>query len=240
MIIQQLNFEDLLTSYYVNDSAHEAAEHLLDMLLNKHHQQIATILRSHENREITSAKEIRLRDALDRLLHCYSIMEIASLTEFIPNAEQTIFGATMRPILEDKYVRLYYEEYYPVKLPQLFRHRLAGTNHAIEAIPPSNHTSNFMTFLALDDSFRKNLSGGYFLKMLDSFRVDGSRFSDMVNIIGEPNKFVNYLLVAPEDRDALSWALHEFRLFMEFCLKLRELLLKVEKQSLLQSAIWNH
>jgi hypothetical protein len=234
------NFEDLLSTYYYRTAAHEAAEHLADLIRGEQHLQLATLLRDYRERAITSPKEIDLRAATDRLMNCCSVMEIASLTGFVPDLRQTTFASETRSILENNHVRRYYEEFYPTKLPQLFRCRLTGTNRSREILDHASSTGSVMAFLDLDRRFMEKLDDGYLLRMLDSFRIQGYWFSDVVEIIGKPEKFINHLLLAPKERDARSQALTEFSLFMQFCFDLRELLSKLESQRLIQSAMWNH
>ncbi len=236
MNIQKANFEDLLARYFHGTAAHVAAEHLSDLIQRNEHLQLATLLRDYRERAITEQEEIELRAATDRLMNCCSVMEIASLTCFVPELHQTDFGIAMRPIIEDEHVRQYYEEFYPTKLPQLFRCRLAGTNRVIE----KGSYRNFMEFLDLDHGFMNKLDDGILLLMLDSFWIQGYGFRDVVELIGKPEEFINHLLLAPKNRDVRSRALNEFSMFMQFCFDLHQLLAKTESQPLLQSAMWNY
>ena len=238
--LQWANFEDLLASYYHRTAAHEAAEHLGDLIRGHQPLQVATLLRDYRDRAITSPNEIRLRAATDRLMTCCSVMEIASLTDFVPDLRQTAFATEILPILENKHVRRYYEEFYPTKLPRLFRCRLTGANSSIDHLDDTASSGSVMAFLDLDRRFMEKLDDGYLLRMLDSFTIQGYWFSDVVEIIDKPQEFINHLLLAPKERDARSQALTEFSLFMQFCFDLRELLSQLESQPLPQSAIWNH
>jgi hypothetical protein len=240
MNLQLANFENLLATYYHGRTAHEAAEHLGNLIQGNQEQQLARLLRDYRERAITSQEEIKLRAATDRLMKCCSVMEIASLTAFVPDLQQTGFGIGMRAILEDRHVRRYYEEFYPVKMPQLFRCRLSGTNSVIEEKEPYDLNPTIMVFLDLDRRFMETLDDGYLLRMLDSFTIEGYRFCDVVDLISMPATFISHLLLAPKERDARSRALNEFSLFMQFCFDLRKLLLQTESYPLVQSALWNH
>lgn len=212
MNLQQANFEDLLATYYLGTAAHEAAQQLGNLIRAEQHLRLATLLRDYRERAIYLDEEIKLRAATDRLMSCCSVMEIASLTGFVPELRQTDFGMAMLPILENKHVRRYYEEFYPTKLPQLFRYRLAGTHRTIEKADRPDSDGRVMAFLDLDRRFMEKLDDGYLLRMLDSFRIQGYRFSDVVAVVSKPEEFINRLLLAPEERDALSRALNEFSL----------------------------
>lgn len=240
MNLQLANFENLLATYYYDTTAQDAAEHLSNLIQGNQQQQLATLLRDYRERAITTQKEIKLRAATDRLMKCCSIMEIASLSAFVQGLQQTGFGMGMRAILENRYVRRYYEKFYPEKMPQLFRCRLSGTNRVIEEIEPHDLNLTIMVFLDLDRRFMETLDDGYLLRMLDSFTIEGFRFCDVVDLISLPDRFINHLLLAPEKRDARSRALNELSLFMQFCFDLRQLLLQTKSYPLVQSAMWYH
>lgn len=222
--LQQANYESLLDSYYQNTTAHQAAEHLGSLIQDKKGQELAILLRDYREEAITSSREINLRAATDRLMKCCSVMEIASLARFIPDLRQTKFGLEMHAILENEYVRRYYEEFYPEKLPLLFRFRLAGKNLASENIEASNINGTIIAFLDLDRRFMETLDDSYLLRMLDSFTIDGYRFSDIIDLINRPSEFIHYLLMEPKERETLSHAVNELSLFMQFCFDLKCLL----------------
>lgn len=240
MNVQIANFENLLASYYDGTTAHEAAKHIIDLIRKEQHEMLSSLLRDYREKSITSTEEITFRASTDRLMKCVSACEIASLLNFIPDVRHTKFGRQMTTILENKHVRRYYEDFYPERMPQLFRSRLSGTNTITEKIRARDVNRLIIVFLDLDRRYMETLEDGYLLRMLDSFTIDGYRFSDVVNLIGEPDQFINRLLLAPKERDTLSKALNEFSLFMQFCFDLRRLLLKTDSYPLIQSAIWNH
>jgi hypothetical protein len=142
--------------------------------------------------------------------------------------------AVILPILTDPCVRNYYEEYYPTKLPELLRHRLTGYSNKIL----SDSTKEIMAFLELDARFAETLEDSTLLRLLDSFTIGGYRFSDITQIMADPDRFASTIWVAPEKRNVPSRALNELSLFMQFCFDLNHLLNRTSN-SLLRSAIWN-
>ncbi|HKQ50389.1 MAG TPA: hypothetical protein VJZ71_20110 [Phycisphaerae bacterium] len=240
MNLQQANFEDLQAKYYFGTEAHVAAKYLVDLIRRKKGSQLATLLRDYRQQPIVAAREIELRAATDRLLNCYSAMEVASLIRFIPKLDEADFGTEARLILGNKLVRRYYEDFYPTKLPQLFRCRIDGAARDLQEHESNDANGCFLTFLDLDRRFMEKLEDGYFLRMLDSFVIEGYWFDDVVTLIEAPEEFICHLLLPPSERDARSCAIHEFSLFMQFCFDLRLLLAQVESQPLLQSAMWHH
>jgi hypothetical protein len=242
MNIQRANCEDLLTAYYHGTRAHVAAKHLRRLIGRNQHLALATLLRDHRERGrgIDLPREINMRAATDRLMNCYSVMEIASEAGAIPDLRRTDFGKEARLILEDRRVRRYYEEFYPTRLPKLFRHRLTAPRGTVAAPVNRKAVAIFMEFADLDRRFMENLEDEVLLRMLDSFRIDGYWFSDVVQIIGKPKVFIEHLLCDPAERDARSWALQEFSIFMQFCFDLHKLLSRTADHPVLQSMIWNH
>ena len=240
MNVQQANFEDLLAAYYGGTKARTAARMLLGLIRREDHLRLANLLRDYRRRSVWSEQAIADRAAVDQLMICYSVVEIASLTGMVPDLRDTAFGKESGRILEHKQVRRYYEEFYPTRMPQLFRHRLAGNGTAQTRQPVESVSAAFMAFLELDRRFMENLEDETLLRMLDSFKIDGYWFKDVVAIIKKPKVFIEHLMCAPAKRDARSWALQEFSIFMQFCFDLHELLGRLDKQPVLQSAIWNH
>jgi hypothetical protein len=237
---RQANFEDLVSIYLTGTEAHVAAVHLLKLIQSGKDRDLANLLRDHRARAIELRREIEMRAAIDRLMNCCSVMEIASRIGFIPNPGKTQVGRELRIILGNASVRRYYEEFYPVRLPQLFRQRLAGRMSQAPPKPNSRDIASFMSFIELDRRFMANLEDGTLLRMLDSFVIGGYWFSDIVELIGKPGTFIKFLLRDPARADVRARALHEFSLFMQFCFDLHQILQKTFDSPVLQSALWNH
>lgn len=244
MNLQRANLEDLLAQYYWNSPAHTAAVVLGSWVRDGKDSVLATVLRDYRAAPITSYKEIELRAATDRLLTLCSVLEISSIARFVldlraPELQTSELRATLQPILENRHVRRYYEDFYPTRLPRLFRWRLAGAHDSAESLR-NGESAVMLSFLSLDHRFLDELEDRVFLRMLDSFLIDGVGFRDLVSLIGSPQDFIDHLLAAPEERDVLSEATSQFSTFMEFCFDLRKLLAQTESAPLLQSAIWSH
>lgn len=232
------NFEDLLAAYYHGTQSAATAAHLRKLIDANKQMQLAALLRDHRKKSVYSPREIKLRAGTDQLLLCCSVMEIASLTGFIRDVHNTEFGKSMLDILANSQVRRYYEDYYPTKLPQLFRCRLVGAHSFVDQTV-DHYIPYVLTFLDLDRRFMEQLEDGYLLRMLDSFTIEGYTFDDIVKLIAKPEEFVERLLLPPKKRDALSEAVNEFSAFMQFCFDLLQLLTAIESP-LIRSAIWNH
>lgn len=240
MNLQEANFHDLLDVYYFGTSAKRAEGHLISLLHGEQDAALKTLLRDYRTMAVRKREEIALRAGVDRLMNCYSIMEIASLGGLIADSRSSEFGRNALTILEHKHVRRYYEEFYPTRLPELFRWRIAGcVASRCDAQGSSSHL-HIMAFLELDRRFMRSLEDDVFLRMLDSFWIGGYGFRDVVETIGRPRDFMEHLLRDPEEWDVISKALNQFSIFMQFCLDLDRLLGRSRKHPLLQSAMWNH
>ena len=238
MNVAQANLEDLLAKYYLRSPAKRAATHLARCISHRRHSELETLLRDYRDEPISDPHEIELRAASDRLLTCYSILEIASIANFIPAVPEE-FASEGGQILGHPDVRRYYERLYPMKLPVLFRRRLTGKGFSLRDSETELATAAMMAFLELDRQFTENLEDGTLLRMLDSFTIDGYRFGDLVALVATPDRFVEYLL--GEDRDrTLGHAARELGLFLQFCFAFRQLLDTIRDLPVLQSALWTY
>jgi len=240
MNLQQANYEDMRGIYFDDRRVRRAWDLLLtDLAEGSKRSNLAILLRDHRTEPVYLPKEIADRAAVDRLLSSCGILEIASLTNFIPDFHDTSFAADLLKILEHRNLRKYYEEFYPTKLPQLLRARLNSTRQLTEAVADGDQSHHVLAFLELDRRFVETLEDGYLLRMLDDFTIEGYRFDDVVESLEIPKQFAEHLLRAPEERDVLSLALAEFCMLMQFCFDLHKLLESMASTPLLQSAVWN-
>jgi hypothetical protein len=135
----------------------------------------------------------------DFLLGC-DVLEIAILTSFIASPDQTEFWKPFRIILGNEEVRPYFEEYYPVKLPQLLALRLDSRFNSVGEDNDNSLSSFMLQFLALDRGFMETLNGRYLLRLLGSFKIQGYRFDDISNLISQPELFAERVLTPPKSR----------------------------------------
>jgi hypothetical protein len=238
--VQGANLQDLIKVYYYGTDAHTAADNLLALIGRNDNLRLSVLLRDHRTRPVYSVREIELRAATDELLNCGGILEIASLTGFISDIQKSTIGERLRIIYGNKHVRRYYESYYPTKLPQLFLARLRGHHSTHEREEEADTIRLVLSFLELDRTFTIHLNNCELLRMLDSFQIDSVRFSDIVQIIEDPQTFSDYLLRSPDDQDVTSRAINQLSMLMQFCFDLNRLLADASKHPLLRSAMWSH
>jgi hypothetical protein len=237
--IRKANLEDLVSFYFGGERVTSAMNHIADLILAKGNEDLASLLRNHRFRSIKTDKERYLRAGMDDFLLGCDVLEIAILTGFIDPPEPTVFWQRFGVILGNKEARLYFEQYYPVKLPQLLALRLQGRFIQTEQ-EDSMLTSFMLQFLALDRGFMESLNGRYLLKLLDSFRIDGYRFNDIAALISHPKTFVERILLPPKKRTVPDIALQELVLFFQFAESLQKLLNGAADRPLVQAEAWSH
>lgn len=239
MNLAQANLEDILNRYYEATAAHGAARRLCELIDRKQERELARLLRDYRQIPISDADEINFRAAVDRLLTCYSVLEIASIANFISSIPNE-FASEALTILSDHHVRRYYEELYAMRLSTLFRRRLAGQGVMPADADRVSDNRAMMAFLELDRQFQQNLEDKTLLRMLDSFTIENQRFRNLVELIETPQRFMDHLLQNAETNKILALAANELGLFMQFCFDLQELLVRTANNPILQSALWTH
>jgi hypothetical protein len=237
--VQRANFQDILRFYFERETAITATKTLEQMITKREHLQLANLLRDHRRKSVYSTRERHFRACVDDLLLCYNIFEIATLTQFILGPDDSTFWRRIQVILENKHVRRYIEEFYPLNLPQLLALRLQQRYRQIQ--PDDGTVANIVVqFLALDQEFMNTLNNSYLLLMLDSFTIQGYRFRDVVELIGKPETFVERILLPPSKRTIPDFVLQELGQFFQFSINLHELLRSLDGYPLIQSELWNH
>jgi hypothetical protein len=113
--VQRANFQDILRFYFERQTTKTATEVLEEMIAGRQHLQLANLLRDHRVKSVYSKRERYLRACVDDLLLCYNIFEIGALTQFIPKPDGSEFWQRVRVILENKQIRRYFEEFYPLR-----------------------------------------------------------------------------------------------------------------------------
>jgi hypothetical protein len=234
--ISEINFQDILSDYFYGTGALSATETLLNAITKCKKAWMKRMLRHHGEWPVSDSYEIQFRDAVDDLIVCYNVLEVAITGGLILQPENNSqFWNDARVILENEFVRYYYVNLYPERLPQLLLLRLQCKFGYIEDGPTRVLV---MSFFDLDRQFIQNHRGRYLLKMLDDFTIAGYRFLDVSSLLESPEKFIKSLLKNPDEKSILDEAVHELDLFLEFCFKLYDMILRSEPWPLLQSEIW--
>lgn len=212
------------------------------------------LLRDHQDREVDDWREIEFRSAVDRLLTCYSILEIASLVDFVPSWTSSEFAKDAVLILNNEQLQRFYESYYPSWLVVLFKRRLLrGSGTVLYADDQLQASDLFLALIELDRRFRRQLEGGALLMLLDAFHFGGVSFRSFVDLIGRPAEFMDHVMkeggkidinadTRPglKEDQILTQAVHQFGHFIQFSIDLRNLLDRAAKVPLLRSEFWTY
>jgi hypothetical protein len=226
------NLQRLIGIYYSDTPARKAPA----IIWKKRHIEFGSLLRCLREYGVACPEDIDIRSPMDALLRLYEVIEIASVAGYIGPTDDSNFWRETRMILQNPEIRKYYVNYWPLPLPQLLLLRLQGRHHA--AADDDSLLPLFSQFLELDRRFMGTLYDGPLLRMLDSFKIDGYTFGDVVKLVGVRNEMVRRYRLPPEQRDVRDDAIHDFSNFMRFCGDLVDLLDQLEPQPLLQAEIW--
>jgi hypothetical protein len=236
-------FADLHNEYVNRTPARKALLHFKRLKVRDGSRfRLKHLLRHHDEEEITN-RETYLRDQYDYLLSFYGLVEIASALGLI-KAFPRSFSIGASTVLADPYVRRYYEENYPLLLPELFRFRLENRPLQIESNIPDvdNVFERFRQIGAQVDL--EDEETDKFLWLLDGGVVGQSErsISDLVRVISKPSTFLKKLTAGAEadDPDPIGQALIGLSNFLDLCDELHRFLKSFEDYPLFQSLCWHH
>lgn len=197
-------------------------------------RKLARELRDHEPGAIDEPSEIRFRDGVDYLLQYYSVLEIASLFDLVPDEFDTQFRDHAQWQLNQPAVVKYYEDHYPLLLPRMFRERLDGVRRKIGV---SGAPSIFARFLNVSAKINEDSEVETLLWFLDDGIWGEDDIDSVVEVTGDPDTFVR--LLASNQRDRLTMAIGGLRTFLGFCAEFDSLLASLTDDPLAQSAFWH-
>jgi hypothetical protein len=234
---QLLNLKDLTHLYFENDEAQRAVALLINEAGSGSHK-LRHLLRDHRLDPPITGLETPLREALDRLLAYYSILEIASQIAYIPSSLPPNIQAVARGHLEEPAIKLYYTQAYPLVLPQLFASRLRNERPVVEFsedLIPAHGL--FQEFLGLVNLQRQDQSIYTFLRFLD----DGSdSIAETIKALRDPEALSLRLLRPAAEQDPLDRSVHGLQAFMDLCIELDDLLQRCAKYPRLQASQWHY
>ena len=197
--------------------------------------ELKTLLRHHDERAVFEP-ETKYRDAFDRLMMFYSLLEIGIMIGFVAEELPTTFKNKHLRMLADPAVRHYYEWNYPLDLPRRLRERLqTGFGYSV----PRNRamTAAFYEFLELTKSLENDDELQDFLWTLDSGYNDNTDITDVRRALKTPNRCLRAVVKKPALRTNLDHALNGFAKFIPFC-EAFHLLLKRVNNRMVAEAMW--
>jgi hypothetical protein len=214
--LKEINLADLRRTYFEGSSAPRA----LRILQSRTPASLCRVLRHHDEGEI-SDRETWERDAFDYLLGFYSAVEIASLMDIVPEPLPMDLVSEARRTLTNPAISRYYQQNYPLLLPQLFSLRISGHLHMKEA---SEHNATiFMHFLSLD-SMLDNDEVETFQWFIDGGCRGGYDIDDTLAVLKSPKRFFTGMTSSAKQMTSLQKSVAGFRTFLIFCRELDALL----------------
>lgn len=233
--IQSINLANLRNEYFI-DKAPQRAIAILKK--GDKERKLKTLLRDHRKDDVDDQQEISKRDDVDELLSYYSILEIGAIAGFVPPQPTREDSEDAEWVLNNKHVRRFYEEFYPLRLPVLHRYRLAGEwGHTEES---ARAGELFVGFLQANAVIANDDDVNSFLALLDDF-TDGEFCEEkLVEALDDLPAMIKRLAASDSDQDALSSALAGMMKFFQFCPTLLRVLDSASEMPILRAAMWHY
>ncbi len=235
--LQYHNLQDLLQLYYDDTEAPRAIDLFDSVERQTYPRDLEVVLRDHRTRKISDPQEIIDRAALDDLLTCYSVLEIATQVDYVAPMDGE-FRAQATRILERREVRTYYESHYPLLLPQLFRARLEGFG-SVQVHRGPRQVAALQRILELETRFIRNPEVQVFLALADDFQIRGYTREHLFQVVSEPAQLAERLARPREQRDILDDALRGLRGFLFLSDGLYRALGTLDGDPRFQSTLWH-
>ena len=198
--------------------------------------ELARVLRYHSD-PVTDPGEIEFRSRMDSWLGQASLIYLAWLCGYIPDPISTPEAGGILEILANKALRPYYEEYYPVAIPWLFRLHLQDSAR-IPSASSMDGAGGFERFSILYERFRDDPDLKLFLNLLDGFWYGRTSIDTVVSSFQNPDR-VAEALAQPADRiTVLDRGIVGMVRFLTFCHDLDQLLVLCDGMPRVQSAFW--
>jgi hypothetical protein len=178
------------------------------------------------------------RENLDYLLRYYSVLELASQTHAIPDIPGET-RETAKKYLNDTYVARYFEWYYPLLVPRLFRARVNGK---LQVRLDTDETKVFLRFLELD-MLRDDDDTGQFLDFLDDYTVwtddEPHNLSTVLQVMVKPGRFLKSMSTAEDEQTPTDQGVRGLLNYLGFSRALHDVLESTEHR-LLRSVFWHY
>lgn len=238
MDLRELNFRDLVLTYFNRTTAAAGLEWLESSATGADRTRLALVLRHHKQRPVTDDREILRRDSIDALLDFCSMLELASLAGYVDPTRQDTLTKRLLTALDMFELRQYYERFYAIRSPTLLRARLTGHSRD-EATNTSSHLVT--QFLSLDRRFRSDNNLRTFLLLLDDYTLEGIAIEHLRHALTtDPTSLSSSVLLRPSERSPLAQAVLGFGTFLTFCLELDRLLSDERLSPTVASACWHY
>lgn len=185
MNTQEVNLLDLRERYEQSPSVTTA----IGIVTHYPSSKLERLLRFHGDDPVHGDETTR-RASVDELLEYYSLMEVACIAGYVPRRLPADYAAIAISRLANPSVRRYYQEYYPLLLPQLHVQRLRGRWTRTEAGAATG--SLFVAFTSLS-RVTTDPHVDTFLWLLEDGSVGTTSLEDLLAVLADPVKFAEVL-----------------------------------------------
>jgi RNA polymerase sigma factor (sigma-70 family) len=224
------NFEQLRGAFFRDTGASAA----VDLIFSVDDSSLSRILQTHWFSE-PEPDQIDVRDGVDFLLDYFSVIEIGSLCNALPNPLPRDFQAIASTTLNRRPVWNYYSRLAPLALPQLLRRRLEGKPARLD----SHLFIEFSSFLNLS-AMRRTEAVYTFLWMVEGGRTfDGFYLRDVLRLFAETERLATVAL-SPSKGSGLDNGLRGLLEFLSFARSYDSFLQGCSSKPMLQSACWHY
>lgn len=203
--------------------------------------ELSVVLRHHTPDGVSDPDEIAFRAAVDEWLGQVEMLYVAWLCGYVPDPAKQDQAATLHALLKRDPLRSYYERYYPIALPWLFRLHLEGSVR-IEPTTQDEAAGGFERFATLYERFRDDENLGEFLNFLDDFHYGpkGARIDigTVVAAFESPTRVIDALQRPAQSVSVLDQGIIGLVRFLTFSQDLDGLLRLCAQMPLVQSIFW--
>lgn len=196
----------------------------VSILLNASTVRREVLLRDYNVDPVTNPWEINFRIALDEVLHACGIIEIGLDIGVLDDTKK--FGKKhILPLLQLPEMRAYYEEYYPIPLPTLYRHRLENQGKLSKRKSGAGRQSLlwFSRLLEADRLFR-DVRLEELLWIVDGYWLEGFNFQALRQYAKKQKNVIDAVSTPQSRRSVEQRVLVGVERFLLFCSDLRRLL----------------
>lgn len=236
MDTKSLNLDIITKQYRHNSKAAKGYELLMNLLGDYDSLPLETLLRNHRLNPILIASEIEGRENVDTLMDYYSILQITLLANYINHPLPENLANEIDVILETPAVKKYFEEYYPLVLPQLLIKQI-HTDEYLKNNIEIDSTPLFDRFLILNHFVKSDEDIQLLLWFFDDGWIGKYSLKDFIALLRDKTKMLNEYSNKTHPLNKVLWG---FTKYTQFLTDYAELIRDCYHNSILQSAIWHY
>lgn len=236
MDIKALNLDVISKQYRLQSKPEKGYALIINLLEENDTIGLKWLLRNHILEPIYIASEIEGRENVDILIDYYSILQIALFANYINYPLPEKLANEIDLILDTPEVKKYYEDYYPLILPQLLLKQVHNdayykNNISIESTPL------FDRFLILNHFVKSDEDIQLLLWFFDDGWIGKYSLKDFIALLKDKTRMLNEYSNKTHPLNKILWG---FTKYTQFLTDYAELIRDCSHNSILQSAIWHY